>query len=69
MTASAHLLHSGKAVRPPAQSPASNSMGFSVGFLRQPAALPGINMIAPIALQILTRHPLTPLSCDQRNIS
>ena len=69
MTASAHFLHSSKAARPPPQSPASDAMSFSVGFQRQPAALPGPNMTAPIALQILTRHPLTPLSCDQRNIS
>ncbi|KAA0584526.1 hypothetical protein FZ938_29595 [Azospirillum oryzae] len=69
MTASAHLLRSGKTARPPPQSPSSNSMGFSIGFQRQPAALPGLDMTAPIALQIPTRHPLTPLNCDQRNIS
>ncbi|CBS89298.1 protein of unknown function (plasmid) [Azospirillum lipoferum 4B] len=69
MTASAHLLRSGKAARPPPQSPPPNAMGFSIGFQRQSATLPDLDMTAPRALKILTRHPLTPLSCDQRNIS
>ncbi|NUB29706.1 hypothetical protein GAY30_33630 [Azospirillum brasilense] len=69
MTGSAHLLHSGKAARPPPQGPPSDPMGLGIALQRQPAVLPGLDMTAPITLQLPTRHALSPLMCDQRNIS